>query len=191
MAKDENQSYSIEQVVTQVKDAVRRANVAPRDATTLAITKLAITLEVIQEISGGGNATFRVPVIGLDAGAKATYERSVTSTISLELEAPPVVQGSAQGLVPKLSISDDLVDAIKVIRAGMFAGATGEPKFEPGQSTVVLAFGVTKDGGISLVATADRSKTMTNTLTLTLAPKAASAVRVPENEPRRRPRSQG
>jgi hypothetical protein len=171
---DKASSFSIEQVITQVKDAVRRANVAPRDTTTLAITQLTVTLEVVQEFIGGANATFKVPVIGLDAGAKATYERSATSTITLNLEAPPLVQGSAQGLVPKVSISDDLVEAINVIRAGILAGATGTPKFEPKASTVELAFGVTKEGGLSLVASADRSKTTTNTLTLTLAPKAAA-----------------
>jgi hypothetical protein len=170
MEEKENASFGIEQVIAQVKDAVKRANVVPRDATSLAITKLTVTLQVVQDLSGGANATFKVPVIGLDVGGKATYDRSATSTITLNLVAPPPVQGTVQGLVPKISISDDLVEAIAVIRAGMLAGAIGAPAFEPGESTVEISFGVTVAGGISLVAAADRSKTTTQTLILTLAP---------------------
>lgn len=169
-------SLSIDQVVSQVKEAVRRANVVGRDGTSIAISKLDVTLQVVQDLSAGANAQWTVPVVGLGLSAKANIDTGATSTITLQLVPPMPVQGAVQALVPRVNVADDLVEAIEVIKAGVLAGATGDPPFELAEASVALSFVVTVSGGISLVASAERSKATTHTLTLTLSPHQSEVV---------------
>lgn len=163
-------SLTIGEVISQVKEAVRRANVVGRDGTSIAISKLDLTLQVVKDLSGGISGNWTVPVVGVGVGVQAKIDRAATSTIKLQLVPPSPVQGSVQALGTKVNVADDLVDAIEVIKAGVLAGATDEPRFDMATGSVELSFVVTVRGGISIIALAERSEATSHGLTLTLIP---------------------
>lgn len=165
---DARTSFDVEDVIQKVKIAVTKANVVGREARDAIVASITLNLQVVQELKAGGEVRWTVPVIGLELGAAASTDRSATSAIEINLIAPPPEAAIAQGLLPEIDVVRDLEQAIKVIRRGIVAGATGDPPFVLGAASVELAFAVTVGGGISLVATADRSKSTTNTLKLNL-----------------------
>jgi hypothetical protein len=126
-----------------------------------------ITLQVLAVKSGSTEVSIRVPFTGTELGAGGKLTKQDTQTIDITL-APPT-QPKRRG-VRGLPIDKVLVNAIATIRDTMASAATGNDPWELSQSTVSIAFGVTKTGTISLGVEGERSTDVMHTLRLTLKP---------------------
>ena len=147
------------------------ADLTSDDGPALAVKELGVVLTVVQELKAGVAAKLTVPVIGTDLSAGGTIDLTSTSEISLTLVPPPPADALAQAAIPNFDIIRDLVGAIEAIKDGVVAAAKGDPPFELKESTAKLTFGVKSDGSIAIVLTADRSKSTSNCLTLTIGPR--------------------
>jgi NTP-dependent ternary system trypsin peptidase co-occuring protein len=159
--------FDVEDVIGRVKEAIRQSNLAmPDSPTDLVVTALDLTLKVVTELGAGVQARFKVPWIGLELGAHTGRQWSTTNQIEISLE-PPIAYGEAQGLLVA-DLGSDLARAISMVRSGIAAAAEGEPVFLLKNATVEIEFGVTRSGGLSLVATADAANASTQLLSLKL-----------------------
>jgi hypothetical protein len=165
------QTVSFDDVISNVKSAIQAADLTASNGVALEIKRLDVVLTVVQDLKTGTAAKLTVPVIGTDLSVGGTVESTSTSEISLSLVPPPPVDAIAQSIMPNFEIIRGLVGAIEAIKDGVASAAKGDPPFELKESTAKLTFGVKTDGSIAIVVVADRSKSTTNSLTLTIGPK--------------------
>jgi hypothetical protein len=159
----------VEEVIQQVKQSIVNANLSDESDNDLVVTEVDLKLSVVRKLEAGLDAKWQVPVINKEIGAKASRSWSSTNTVEIVLK-PPDIAGTAQSLSAKIDIGQDLANAIVLIRSAVQAGATGQPPFGLNKATVELAFGVSNDGSITLLATGEAEKSTTNTLKLSLGP---------------------
>jgi len=170
MTVDPEPMLDAEDVIGKVKSAIKAANLSTSESTTdVFIVEVVVTLKVVRDLEAGGEARWKVPVIGLELGAHKGRKWSTSNIIELTLTPPRPAAGEAQSLVPTVDLESDLPRAIRMVRATVVAAARDEPVFELRESTVEIAFGVTVTGGLSLVAKAEATADTTNTLKLTLS----------------------
>ena len=156
----------VEVVVQQVKQAIIQAHVSGPDD-DLVVTKVGLQLGNVSVRGAGIDAKLQIPVINKDVGGGWKTEWTSANTVDISLK-PPKIAGKVHGL--KEDLISDLARAIVVIRSAVRAGASGQPSFELDEATVELAFGVSNNGSITLLAKGEAGKTTTNTLKLVLAP---------------------
>jgi hypothetical protein len=158
----------VDTLIWMVKEAVTESGVSRLSKTQdLRVASVHITLQVLATKSGSTEVSIRVPFTGTELGARGKLTNQDTNTIDITL-APPA-QPKRRG-VRGLPIDKVLVNAIATIRDAMASAATGNDPWELSQSTVSLAFGVTKTGTISLGVEGERSTDVMHTLRLTLKP---------------------
>lgn len=165
-----NAGVPVEQVIGQVKEAIRTANVGA-DEEDLVVTSIEVELKVLKSIVGGVEWEWKVPIIGLTLKGGATLTQADTETVSLKLVPPPPMKGEAS-LLEADEIADDVVRAVSIIRAGIARAKKDEPIFGLGEASFELEFGVTAEGKLSLVAVAEGKREATNKLKLSLGPRA-------------------
>ena len=157
----------VQELVTAVKDAVKRAGVSrTSNASDMQVESVQLVLKTIASKSGGGTLEFCVPFIGmkLRAGTKITSQDIHTIDITLKPPDKPTrtVRGS--------SVEDALVDAIVTIRTAVAQAAMGDDPWVLSTGTIDIMFGVTRTGTISVGADGELSNEVTNTLRLRLMP---------------------
>jgi hypothetical protein len=159
-------SFEVDDVIATVRRGIYEANLS-RAHDDLAVVALDLELSVARDDKLGADASFKVPVIGLDVGLSASTSWSQTSSIKVTL-VPPQVAGKAQALDLE-AVQSELVGAIAVVRAAVRAGAEGD-EFKLKEASVELVFGVATDGSIKLLGQGERGRSTTHTITLTLGP---------------------
>jgi len=158
----------VSQLIWLVKSAITRSGVSRLSSThDLRVVSVQVVLEVVATNSGGSDISLRVPFIGSELGISGEVTKRDTETIGITLVPPARPK---PGPVRGRDTEKALVNAIATIRDTMAAAATGDDPWELSESTVNLAFGVTKDGSISLGLHGERSTDANQTLRLTLKP---------------------
>lgn len=171
----------VEDVVRQVKQAIVEANLSGGPDDDLIVTKVGLRLSVVRVRGGGVDAKWQVPVINKDVGGGWEKKWTSTNTVDVALK-PPQIAGKAQALA-EIDIKSELGRAIALVRSAVKAGAWGEPRFELGDATVELDFGVSNDGSITFLAKGEASKTTTNILRMALAPRVTPHGRIQSQSP--------
>jgi len=158
---------AVGELIAAVKASVRRAGVSrASDAPDLQVASVQLTLRVVASRTGGGEVSFRVPVLGMALAAGATVTHQDTHTIDLTL-VPPAGRPGFE--VRGGEVEEVLVEAIGTIRGTLAAAAAGPDPWVLEDSRVELAFGVTRSGQISLGVRGELAGDVTQTLALTLA----------------------
>lgn len=166
----ESDGMPVSQLIWLVKSAITRSGVSRLSAThDLRVASVQVVLDVVATKTGGGDISLRVPFINSELGMSGDLTKRDTETIDITLVPPAQAKPSP---VRARDAEKALVDAIATIRDAMAAAAIGDDPWELSQSTVNLAFGVTKEGTISLGLHGERSTDVKQTLRLTLKPYA-------------------
>jgi hypothetical protein len=162
----DDDGLAVEDLVTAVRRAAAEASIADADdGRDIRITGLELTLHAVARRDHGARLEFRIPVLGLPVtvGTKVTVHDTHQIKINLEPTAPRhEVRGG--------EVEETLVQAIETIRAVVARGLGGQDSFTHRSSEVELAFGVTANGTVALIGTADLTDEITHTLKLTLGP---------------------
>lgn len=155
-----------EELVTEIQNAIKRANVNGHASRDLVVRSAQLTLNVIAATSGGGKIDFRVPVIGLRLSIGAKVARTDTHTITVTLVPPDPDEHE----VRTGEVSHVLVEAIETIRRIINAAAAGPERMLMDSSSVELTFAVTEEGTISLGVDGELRDELTHTVKLEFAP---------------------
>lgn len=163
----------IADVIAQVKQAIGAADL---DKSHIVVTKLDLTLKVVHGLTAGVDAKWMVPVVGSDLGVTASDSWSATNVIAVHLKPRPPQPSEAGELMlgwafVRPSIPQELTAAIEMINTAL----EGTQDFNLQGASIMLSFGVTKDGSLSLVASGKLSDATTHTLTVTFGPRPASS----------------
>src|SRR5438034_4743070 len=160
----------VAQLIWLVKRAITLSGVSRLSPThDLRVASVQVVLEVVATKAGGTDISLRVPFINSELGMSGDLTKRETETIDITL-VPPTQAKSRP--VRARDTAQALVDAIATIRDAMAAATRGDDPWELSESTVNLAFGVTKEGTISLGLHGERSTDAKQTLRLTLKPYA-------------------
>lgn len=160
-----NAGVPVEEVITTVKEAMKRAGVSRSSSHgDLRVESVQLVLRALASKTAGGELDFRIPFIGmkLRAGTKVTSRD--TSTIDMTLKPPAQTTRKVRGV----NVEGALVDAITTIRAAMAYAAAGPDPWDLSSGIVDISFGVTKEGSISLGANGELNDEVTQTLRLRL-----------------------
>jgi hypothetical protein len=161
----------VDELVTGVKSAIKRANVSATDPDRdLQVSSVQLTLHTVATAKAGGGLEFCVPFVGM----KVKFGGSVTHQTTHTMEITLVPEPTAPAIETRdLAVDDILVDAIGTIRSVIAHAAEGDDPFTMQDSNVKLSFGVTEDGSISLGVESELQDEITHTMRLTLSrPKA-------------------
>ncbi|GAA1852989.1 hypothetical protein GCM10009687_19650 [Asanoa iriomotensis] len=155
-----------EELVTEIQNAVKTANVSGSTSRDLVVRSAQLTLNVVAASSGGGKIDFRVPVIGLKLSLGAKVARTDTHTITVTLVPPEPDEHE----VRTGEVSRVLVEAIETIRRIIGAAADGPERMVMDSSSVELTFAVTEEGTISLGVDGELRDELTHTVKLEFGP---------------------
>jgi len=132
---------AIMDLVRQVKEAIRQME-SSRPDKKLKISK--VDLEIKTTLKKEVGASGKVKWLPIPIELSANHQKSEIQTITLSLVPTETV-------LMKGSVSDELADAIKVIRVGVEEAAKSNPPFDLKEATVSLNIGSTKDGKIQVI----------------------------------------
>lgn len=158
----------VQDLIEAVKQAIKAANVSrTTDGGDLRIGSVRLTLHAVATRSYGGGLNFHVPFIGTEVklGGKLTRQDTHEIQISLVPPAPEEQPELRDG-----NLGDVLTEAIGTIRATLAAAADGEDPFVLEESSIMIAFGVTAEGDISIGVNGSLNDELTQTLALSLVP---------------------
>ena len=119
----------------------------------LRVASVTITLEVLATKSAGTEISLRVPFIGTEFGVGGEVTKRDTQKIDMTLVPSAPKPHGVRGL----PVDRALVDAIATVRDTMASAATGPHPWALSESTVSIAFGVTREGTISVGVAGERS----------------------------------
>lgn len=162
-----DEGVPINSLVSVVKESIKQAGVSRTSQTRdLQVASVQLILDVVASKTVGGRLDFRVPFIGmkLSLGAKVTNKDTHTIDITL---VPPEERPTRGG-----DVSEVLVSAIVTIRDVMTQAAAGDDPWALSAGIIDISFAVTQTGTISLGADGELANELTNTLRLTLEPRA-------------------
>jgi hypothetical protein len=152
-------------LIAAVKQAVKNAGVSQSSVSQdLEVASVQLVLQALMSKTAGGTLDFRIPFIGMKirTGAKVTSSDTHTITITLVPPARP------RRTVRSGNVEQTLVEAITTIRQTITEAAAGDDPWVLSDSVIDLAFGITRNGSISVGADGELSGEVTQTLKLTL-----------------------
>ncbi|SIM67080.1 trypco2 family protein [Micromonospora cremea] len=159
-------SVPVEELVSAVKKAVRKARISTADAgRDLRVGSVQLILSAVVTTKLGGGLDFRVPVIGWKVKVGGSHSRQKTHTIDVTLVAEDLQDRYE---LRDSAVEETLVEAITTIRAAVAAGTDGDDPLVLETATVELVFGVTDEGTISVGVEGELTDEITNTLRIEL-----------------------
>ncbi|WP_444951530.1 trypco2 family protein [Micromonospora ureilytica] len=159
-------SVPVEQLVSAVKNAVKRAGISSTDVgRDLRVGSIQLILSAVATTKFGGGLDFRVPVIGWKVKVGGNRSRQKTHTIDITLVAEDLQDRHE---LRNSDVEETLGEAITTIRAVVAAGIEGDDPLVLKAGTVELVFGVTDQGTISVGAEGELTDEVTNTLRIEL-----------------------
>ncbi|MEV0719798.1 trypco2 family protein [Asanoa sp. NPDC050611] len=164
--KTDQGTVPAEELVAEIQNAVKTANVSGHTARDLVVRSAQITLNVVAASAGGGKIDFRVPVIGLKLSIGATLARTDTHTITVTLVPPDPDEHE----VRTGEVSRVLVEAIETLRRIISTAAGGPQRLVMDSGSVELTFAVTEEGTISLGVDGELRDELTHTIKLEFGP---------------------
>jgi hypothetical protein len=156
---------SVEDVVSEIKAAIKEANVSEANAERdLKVTAFGLDLKTVATTKGGLNFEFKIPFIGMTLKGGAAITNEDTNSITMTLVPPELLEAS----VDRAPVQDSLVSAIQTVRQAVRAAAIGDDPFKLKEATVELSFVLTRDGNVNLGIEGEKKGEVTHTLRLVL-----------------------
>jgi len=158
-------SVPVEDLVEEVQNAIRIANIGSGSQSDLRVKTAQLVLNVVATRSSGAKVDFRIPVIGtkLVLGTKVSHED--THVIDVTLVPPP----SDEHEVRDGNVARVLVEAIATVQRIMRKAAEGSEKLVLDAGAVEISFVVTEEGTLSLGFDGELRNAVTHTIKLELA----------------------
>lgn len=143
--------------VREVKGALNAAQRRLRQS-QLRLTKVDLELQAtVTKVAGAGITINIVSVEG-------HHTEGTTQTIALSLVP------SASAVTLMAGLDEELIDAIEVVALATAEAADANPTMELTEATITLAFTMTNDGKVKLLAEGSGSRENSHTATVTVAP---------------------
>lgn len=158
----------VQDLIETVKQAIRLANVSSAAPDPdLRIVSVRLILHAVATRSYGAGLSFHIPLIGTEFSLKGKSIRQNTHEIEIGLVPPAPAERKE---IRDSDLGPVLVEAIKTIQATLVAAGSGEDPFVLEDSTIKIAFGVTRDGDISIGINGGLSTETTQTMVISLGP---------------------